>query len=165
MVLERWRPSRDLFPSQILREMEETARQLDSLFGRPLLSATWRRLPAEEREWTPAVEVFEEEDRYVVRAELPGLKEEDVEVSVGEGTLTIKGEKKTEHEVKEDDYHWSERSYGSFLRTIGFPSNVDADRIEAHHENGVLEISLPKAAEVRPKKTTAATSRSEKSGK
>ncbi len=156
MVVERWRPTRH-FPWRLFRELEETGRHFEGLLGTPLLPAAWRRLPAEEKEWSPAVEVFEKDDKFVVKAELPGLSEDDVEVHVGDGTLTIKGEKKTENEVKEDDYHWSERSYGSFVRTIGFPSSVDAEKIEASYGDGVLEIALPKVAEIKPKRITLKT--------
>ena len=164
MVLERWRPTHTL-PWRFFRELEETGRQFDSLLGTPFLPAIWRRLPAEEREWFPAVEVFEKEDRYIVKAELPGMKEEDIEVNAADGRLTIKGEKKTEHEVEEEEYHWSERSYGSFVRTIGFPSNVDTSKIKASYEQGVLEITLPKVAEVKPKKITVNMKKDEKTGK
>jgi HSP20 family protein len=100
----------------------------------------------------PAVDVFEKEDKFVVKAELPGMKEEDIHVSVVGDTLSIKGEKKTETEVKEEDYYRSERSYGSFYRSIPLPSNVDADKIKASFEDGVLEVALPKSAKVKPKK-------------
>jgi HSP20 family protein len=93
------------------------------------------------------------------------LKEEDVDISVTEDTLTLKGEKKTEHEVKEEEYHWSERTYGSFLRTIRLPSNVDAEKIEAEYENGMVEITLPKMAEVKPKKITVKPKKGEETGK
>ena len=85
------------------------------------------------------------------------MTEDDVEVHVGDGTLTIKGEKKAENEVKEEDYRWSERSYGSFVRTIGFPSSVDAEKIGASYGDGVLEIALPKVAEIKPKRITLKT--------
>ena len=106
----------------------------------------------EEIGWAPAIEVFEKEDKFVVKAELPGMKEEDIDVSVVGDTLTIKGEKKAETQVKEEDYYCCERSYGSFFRSIALPSTVDAKKIEASYEDGVLEVSLPKAAEVKPKK-------------
>lgn len=157
MVLERWRPTRALSPWRMLRELEETGRHFDSIFGTPFLPAIWRRLPTEEKDWAPALEVLEKEDRFVVRAELPGIQEKDIEVSVKDGTLTLKGEKKTEHEVKEEDYRWTERSYGSFYRTVTLPSNVEAEKIAATYEDGVLEIDLPKVAEVKPKKITVAT--------
>jgi HSP20 family protein len=100
----------------------------------------------------PAIDVFEKDDKFVVKAELPGMKEEDIDVSVVGDTLTIKGEKKTETEVKEEDYYRCERSYGSFVRSIPLPSTVNADKIEANYEGGVLEVSLPKVAKVKPKK-------------
>ena len=96
--------------------------------------------------------VFEKEDKFVVKAELPGMREDDIDVSVVGDTLTIKGEKKTEAEVKEDDYYHCERSYGSFFRSVALPSHVDAKKIEASYEEGVLEITLPKVPEVKPKK-------------
>ena len=100
----------------------------------------------------PAVDVFEKEDKFVVKAELPGIKEEDIHVSVVGDTLSIRGEKKTETEVKEEDYYRSERSYGSFCRSIPLPSNVDANKIEASFEDGVLEVALPKSTKVKPKR-------------
>jgi HSP20 family protein len=109
-------------------------------------------MPVEERGWMPAVDVFEKEDRFVVKAELPGMKEDDIDVSVVGDTLSIKGEKKTETETKDEDYYRCERSYGSFYRSIPIPSNVDADKIEASFEDGVLEVALPKSAKVKPKK-------------
>lgn len=100
----------------------------------------------------PALDVFEKEDKFVVKAELPGMKEDDIDVSVVGDTLSIKGEKKTETEVKEEDYYRCERSYGTFYRSIPIPSNVDANKIEASFDDGVLEVALPKSAKVKPKK-------------
>jgi HSP20 family protein len=154
MVMERWRPGRGLIRWSPFREMEEMERRINDVFGRPLLPAIWRRTPVEEMGWTPAIEMFEKDDKFMVKAELPGMKEEDIDVSVVGDTLTIKGERKAESEVKEEDYYCCERSYGSFTRSITLPSSVDAKNIEASYENGVLEISLPKAAEVKPKKIT-----------
>ena len=107
--------------------------------------------------------MFEKEGKFVVKAELPGIKEEDVDVSVADDILTIKGEKKTENELKEEDYYCCERSYGSFFRSIGLPSNVDAKKIEANYEDGVLEVSLPKVVEAKPKKIQISTKKKEKS--
>ena len=152
MVMERWRPGRGLIPWRPFRELGEMERRFEDIFGRPFLPSVRRRLPIEERGWAPPIEVFEKEDKFVVKAELPGMKEEDIDVSVVGDTLTVKGERKTETEVKEEDYYCCERSYGSFFRSIALPSTVDAEKIEASYENGVLEVSLPKAAEVKPKK-------------
>jgi HSP20 family protein len=147
MAIERWRPRWGITPWRPFRELEEWERRFDDLLGRPL----WR-LPVEERSWMPAVDVFEKEDRFVVKAELPGMKEEDVDVSVVGDTLSIKGERKTETEVKDEDYYRCERSYGSFYRSVPLPSNVDANKIEASFDDGVLEVALPKSAKIKPKK-------------
>jgi len=147
MAIEIWRPRSGITPWRPFGELEEWERRFDDLFGRP----SWR-LPVEGRGWMPAVDVFEKEDRFVVKAELPGMKEEDIDVSVVGDTLSIKGEKKTETEIKEEDYYRCERSYGSFYRSIPIPSNVDANKIEASFEDGILEVALPKSAKVKPKK-------------
>jgi HSP20 family protein len=118
-----------------------------------------------ERGWAPAIEVFEKEDKFVVKAELPGMKEEDIDVSVVGDTLTIKGERKAESEVKEEDYYCCERSYGSFSRSIALPSSVDAKKIEASYEDGVLEVSLPKAPGVKPRKISVSAKKKEKASK
>jgi len=152
-------------PWHPLRELDEMARHFDDIFGRATPPALWRRLPTLEREWIPALDVFEKDDKFVVKAELPGMKEEDIDVSITDHTLTIKGEKKTENEIKEENYYHSERSYGSFLRSLAIPSNVDARKIEAHYEDGVLELDLPKIAEVKPKKVTVSAKKKEKAGK
>ena len=151
--------------SPILRELQEIERRFEDAFGRSLLPGMWGRLPMEERGWVPAIEVFEKEDKFVVKTELPGMKEEDIDVSVVGDTLTIKGERKSESEVKEEDYYCCERSYGSFFRSIALPSTVDAHKIEASYEDGVLEISLPKAAEVKPKKISVSAKKKEEANK
>jgi len=119
----------------------------------------------EERGWAPAIEVFDKEDKFVVKAEVPGMKEDDIDVSVVGDTLTIRGEKKAETEVKEEDYYCCERSYGSFSRSIALPSHVDANKIDADYENGVLEVSLPKKPEVKPKKIAVSAKKKEEASK
>jgi HSP20 family protein len=147
MAIERWRPRWGITPWRPSRELEEWERLFDDFFGRSPL-----RLPVEERGWMPAVDVFEKEDKFVVKAELPGMKEDDINVSVVGDTLSIKGEKKTETEIKDEDYYRCERSYGTFYRSIPIPSNVDANKIEASFDDGVLEVALPKSAKIKPKK-------------
>jgi HSP20 family protein len=147
MAIERWRPRWGITPWRPFRELEDWERRFDDLFGRP-----FGRWPVEEKGWMPAVDVFEKEDKFVVKAELPGMKEDDIDVSVIGDTLSIKGEKKTETEIKDEDYYRCERSYGSFYRSIPIPSNVDANKIEASFEDGILEVALPKSAKVKPKK-------------
>ena len=161
MVMERWRPRRGMIPRRSLSELEAMERHFENVFGRPFLPSVWRHIPTVEMGWTPAIEVFEREDKYMVKAELPGMKEEDIDISVVGDTLTIKGERKAESEVKEEDYYCCERSYGSFSRSIAVPSNVDAKKIEASYEDGVLEVSLPKVPEVKPKKITVSAKKKE----
>ena len=165
MAMERWRPGWGITPWSPFRELEALERRFDDIFGRPSLPSIWRRIPTEERGWAPAIEVFDREDKFVVKAEVPGIKAEDIDISVVGDILTIKGEKKAETEVKEEDYYCCERSYGSFYRSIALPSDVDANKIEANYEDGVLEVSLPKAPEVKPKKVAVSAKKKEKASK
>ena len=162
MVMQRWRSGKGLIPWRPFRELENIEQHFEDVFDRSWLPAVWRRIPSLEMGWAPAVEVFEKEGKFVVKAELPGIKEEDMDISVVDNTLTIKGEKKTESEVKEEDYYCCECSYGSFSRSIALPSNVDAKKIAASYEDGVLGISLPKASEVKPKKISISAKKKEK---
>ena len=100
----------------------------------------------------PHIDVFEKGDNLIIKAELPGMKEEDIDVSVVGDMLTIRGEKKAESEIKDEDYYRCERTYGSFYRSVSLPSGVDSSKIEANYEDGVLEVTLPKSPEVKPKK-------------
>lgn len=114
-----------------------------------------RREPYREMEtrgWMPVTELLEKGDKLIVRAELPGMKKEDIDVSISDNSLTIKGERKSEKEEKKENYYFSERSYGGFFRTISLPATVDKSKIEANFSNGVLEITIPKAAESQAKK-------------
>jgi HSP20 family protein len=165
MQMERWKPGRGLIPWRPFRELEEMERRFDNMLSWPLLPAVWRRIPTMEMGWAPAIDVFEKEDKFVVKAELPGMKEEDIDISVVGDTLTIKGERKAEGEVEEEDYCYCERSYGSFSRSIAIPSNVDAKKIEANYNDGVLEVSLPKTPEVKPKKISVSAKKKTKASK
>jgi len=102
---------------------------------------------------TPAVDLYEEKDDIVVKAELPGMEKDNIEVNLSENRLTIKGEKKKEEEVKKEGYYRSERSYGSFVRTLELPTEVQTDKVKAAFKNGILEIRLPKTEEAKKKET------------
>ena len=93
MAMERWKPGWGITPWRPLRELDEMTRRFEEMFGRPFLPGTWRRLPLMEMGWVPSIEVFEKEDKFVVKAEIPGMKGEDIDISVIGDTLTIKGEK------------------------------------------------------------------------
>jgi HSP20 family protein len=146
---------------QPFREMEELGRRFDDFFGRPFLPRVWRRFSPEEMAWSPNIDVMEKEDKFIVKVELPGVKEEDVDVSVTGDMLTISGEKQAESEVKKKGYYYSESSYGSFSRSVTMPSTVDASKIEASYDKGVLEITLPKTPEVKTKKIKVASKKKE----
>ena len=128
-------------------------RELEEEFGRfwttpwPIVS----RWPCKEAmRWRPRIDMFEKEGTLVVRADLPGMKKEDVRVSLDEGDLVIEGESKKETEVKEDDYYRLERSSGSFYRRVALPFQPDPARIDAGFKDGVLEIRIPKPKEIKP---------------
>ena len=165
MTIERRKPEKSLTAWQPSREMEEIGRRFEDVFGRPFLPGIWRVFPSEELVWAPAIDVLEKEDRFVVKVELPGVKEEDVNVTVSGSTLTIEGEKKAESEVKKKGYYYSETSYGSFSRSITIPPTVDASKIEASYDKGVLEITIPKTPEVKPKKIAVAAKKKEAASK
>jgi HSP20 family protein len=100
--------------------------------------------------WAPRIDVFEKDGARVVKAELPGIKKEDIQVSLADGDLVIRGERKTESEAKEEDYYRCERSYGSFYRRLPLPFEASADKIEARFADGVLEVRIPRPAEQKP---------------
>jgi len=152
MVMERWTPRRAMrrwYPRDIWDEMDRMWREAWGESSSPV--GWWRRPLIEEKGWLPAVDMLEKEDKLIIKAELPGVSKDDVSISVSDNVLTIKGEKKTEEEVKEEDYYCCERAVGSFYRAITLPANVDADKISATFKDGVMEITVPKVEEAKPK--------------
>lgn len=149
MALIKWRPARDLDPLDLLTGFRS---ELDQLVEKTLSPFRGGRTGLFEGAWVPVVDVFEDDDRVVVRVDLPGIDKKDIDVSIQGDTLIVKGEKKQEEEVKEKDYHRLERAYGSFQRVIQLPAKVDAQEIKAACRDGVLEISLPKKEEVKARK-------------
>jgi HSP20 family protein len=101
--------------------------------------------------WAPAVDIYETENELVMRADLPGINEKDLDVRVENNMLTVRGERKFEQQVKEDNYLRIERTYGSFSRSFGLPNSVNTEAIKADYKNGVLTVELPKRAESKPK--------------
>lgn len=144
MSIMRWRPGRELATIR-----DEMNRLFDEFFsGFPFPE---RRRGLMEGEWAPTVDVAETDENIVVTAELPGVKQNDVEISVVNDVLTLKGEKKEEKEIKKENYHRIERSYGSFQRSITLPTGVQADKAKATYKDGVLTITIPKVEEAKPK--------------
>jgi HSP20 family protein len=139
--LMEWRPFREV--SRLRREMD---RLWDDYFG-----SGRRGLRPLQAEFAPAVDVKETAEAVVVKAEVPGMDAQDINISVTGDVLTIKGEKKSEREEKEENYHLVERSYGSFSRSLVLPAAVNLDKIEAKYDKGVLTVTCPKKEEVKPK--------------
>jgi HSP20 family protein len=116
--------------------------EMDRFFDR-VLEAKWDELPA-LGDWVPSMDISETKDSLVAKVEAPGMEERDIQVSLQENLLTIKGEKKQEKEEKEEHYHRIERSYGAFTRSVRLPVAVDASRVTATFKNGLLTVTLPK---------------------
>lgn len=143
--LIRWEPAREMMT---LRDAMD--RLFDDAFTRPLNFAG--------NNWSvPAVDMYQTDNEVVVKASIPGVKTDEVQISVTGETLTIKGEVKQKEETKEKAYHIREQRWGSFERTLALPTDVVADKAKAEFENGILTITLPKADEVKPKTITIKT--------
>lgn len=139
-VLALWEPFRDL------RTMQD---KMDRLFS-PFWPNGDREL-ATAGQWVPAADLYEDKDQIVVKLELPGVRKEDVSISLTEDTLTIKGERKTEKEETRENYYRLEGNYGSFLRMFELPRPVKSDAVKAEYKDGILRIVLPKAEETKAK--------------
>jgi len=149
MSLIRWNPARELgsFPSDVLNMQREINRMFDSFFRSEIPEGS----PLAESVWTPAVDIAEDENGYIVQVELPGVAREQVKITMQDNVLSIKGEKAQENESRTSSFHRTERSYGSFERRFSLPSNVRQDSIDATFKDGILTVTLPKAEEAKPK--------------
>jgi HSP20 family protein len=101
--------------------------------------------------WTPAFDVYEDKDNFYVRAELPGMRKEDIDLSMHNGSLSISGERKSDDKLKEAEVYRAERFFGRFQRTITLPTLVAVDKIKAQYQDGILSVTVPKAEEAKPK--------------
>jgi len=142
MAIIRWDPFRDLMT---LRG------KMNRLFEDAVASQ------GEEKDlitssWTPSVDIYETEDEVVLTAEVPGIKDEDIEIKVEDNTLTLKGERKFEKDTKEDNYNRIERAYGSFHRSFSLPHYIEQDKIKAENDHGVLIIKMPKKHDSKSRK-------------
>ena len=143
-TLTRWEPINDI--SNLSQRMD---RMFEELMGRGL-----RRLAEDDRvrgSWSPAVNILERKDAIVITADLPGLKAEDVDVTVDNGVLTIRGERRLEEASEGETYHRVERVYGVFERTFTLPNSVDVNTIDAKFRNGEMVVTLPKREESKPR--------------
>ena len=141
--LTKWDPFKDWDP---FRELNEFSNRLGSFFGR-----TPAARETENYGWAPAVDIIEDDKEFLVKAELPEVKKEDVHVSVENGVLLISGERKFEKEEKNKRYHRTERSYGSFTRSFSLPDGADASKVRAEFKDGLLRVHMPKSETAKPK--------------
>ena len=132
-------------PEPFTREID---RVFDAFFGQS----------EQGRRWVPPMDLVEAEDHFVLKADLPGLTESDVNIEVQDGTLTLSGERKAEHEEREKGWYRIERSFGSFNRSLTLPDGVDPDRIDASFKDGVLEVHIPKPEERKPRRISISSS-------
>jgi HSP20 family protein len=149
MAIERWRPfATSAERWEPFREIQsEMNRLFDGFFGRPTAIAT----ATGSRVWMPVVDMYETKDDLILNFELPGVREKDVSLSITGDLLTVRGERSFDQELKNDNSYHVERAYGKFERTVQLPMPVQADRVKAVYRDGVLEVKLPKADEVKPK--------------
>ena len=141
MNIVKWNP---------FRELEDMQTRLNRALG----EASQRRLENDGvffADWAPPVDIQETEKEYLIKAELPEMKKEDVKVEVLDGVLTIEGERSQEKEEKGKKFHKVERSYGKFVRQFALPNEVDAVKVQAEYKDGVLSVHLPKTAAAKPK--------------
>jgi HSP20 family protein len=138
-MLTRWDP---------FQEMLNLRRTVDRLFDNASADHDWAQSPV----WGLSVDMVENKDEFILKASVPGINPDDLDISYSDDTLTIKGEIKQDKEVKEDQYHLRERRYGSFIRSIALPTKIKGESIEASYQNGVITLRLPKAEEVKPKR-------------
>jgi HSP20 family protein len=144
MALVRWEPVRELNTIQ-----GEINRLFNSFFDTPVNAGE-----GAGRRWLPAMDLVEADDHYVLRADLPGLSEDDVKIEVEDSVLTVSGERKAEHEQRGEGYHRLERSYGAFSRSLTLPDGVDPEAVQASFDRGVLEVRIPKPEERKPRRVS-----------
>jgi HSP20 family protein len=145
MAIVRWEPLREF--STLQNEMN---RLFNTVFDTPAANGGGTTL----RRWMPAMDLVETDDHFVLRADLPGLSEEDVNIELEDRVLTISGERKAEHELSKEGYHRVERAFGTFSRALTLPEGIDPDAVAATFDRGVLEVRIPKPEERKPRKVT-----------
>lgn len=149
MSIIRWNPVRDLatFPSDILGMQ----REMNKMFDRFIPGGTLDDVDFSSNTWMPAIDLVEKDNEYLAKVELPGVSKDDVKITLQDNILTIRGEKKSEKETSDSNYHRFERSYGSFHRSLALPATVNNDKVDAQFKDGILTISLAKAEEAKRK--------------
>jgi len=148
-LLTRWEPFKTRWDP--FKELEEMEKRLSTLLGRAPARTDGEKEAMTVAEWSPLVDITEDEKEYVIKAELPEMKKEDVKLTVENDVLTISGERKYEKEEKGKKYHRVERAYGSFVRSFTLPEDADGSNVSAEYKDGVLKVHLPKSEKAKPK--------------
>jgi HSP20 family protein len=133
------------------RELEEMSTRLNRLFNQPLAPRSADTEGIVRADWAPAIDVQEADGEYLVKADLPEVKKDDVKVEIQDGMLSVRGERHQEKEEKGTKFHRIERAYGRFERRLALPTEVDAQKVVAEFKDGVLRVHLPKSASAKPK--------------
>lgn len=145
MQLVRWTPWREMAA-------------LQNRFNRIFDGSFFRGNSADDdlslQHWNPVVDIYDNDDKVVIKADLPGLSKDDITIDLKNRVLTVQGERSFENEVKEEKYYRRERSYGKFCRAFTMPAEIDSDQIDAEFKDGVLKINIPKPKEQQPQKIT-----------
>ena len=147
--LTRWEPFRTQWNPW--KELEDVEKRLSALWGRPQGKVEGQKEAISVAEWSPLVDITEDEKEYLIKAELPEVKREDVKLTVQDNVLAISGERRYEKEEKSKKYHRVERAYGNFLRSFTLPEDADGSKVSAEYKDGVLKVHLPKSEKATPK--------------
>ena len=148
-ILTRWEP----FKGRLDRwkELEDMEKRLSTYLGRPAVQTETGKEAMTVAEWSPLVDITEDEKEYLIKADLPEVKKEDVKLTVQDDVMSISGERKYEKEEKGKKYHRVERAYGSFMRSFTLPEDADGSKVSAEYKDGVLKVHLPKSEKTKPK--------------
>jgi len=147
MNLIKWDP---------FRELEDVSNRLNRIFGRSTARAESGQEMLAVADWSPSIDISETDAAYLIKAEISGVKKEDVKVTIQDGMLTIQGERKMEKEEKGKKFHRVERSYGSFVRSFRIPDNADENSVKAEFKDGMLNVTLAKSAKAKAKSVNVA---------
>ncbi len=142
-------PGRQLARVDLFKELDQMRRQMDEMFT--FFPGRLPSLRTNGEPWMPLVEVFQDKDEFVVRADLPGVEPKDVKITLVDDIMTIEGDRKTIKKIEEENLWFREARYGEFLRRIAVPTGTPPENIKAHFENGILEVRVPMPATVKPK--------------
>jgi HSP20 family protein len=146
--LTRWEPATRWNP---FKEIEDMEKRLSSFLGRTSVSGGDKKEAITVAEWSPLVDISEDDKEYLIKAEVPEMKKEEIKINVHDDVLAISGERKYEKEEKGKKYHRVERAYGSFVRSFALPEDADGSKVSAEYKDGVLKVHLPKSEKAKPK--------------